>query len=341
MIYGASTLIGKKILNQALNFPNKPILAGPIGQDLVELSFQTGLRCSVFNLHDSKKIQFFLKDVSLLVLCESLHSREHKRLLKNCLKMKIHYIDTSKDLFSYERLSHLTQRFYELGIVALPGAHPSVILSDLVASSLKSQLHDATNLVIACSESFTSFVSLVNSLQRGTRILRRSKLVRPSKTAATMLVPFTEEATLTVSSAQADMLVAWHSTRIPNIEFYRKSGEKEVRLRRYFYTIRWLLHLPFFKKLLRSQENYLIKHFGLKPFYPEKYSVWGRASNEAGKSSTLCISTVNDFDLSLEVIFKAIDKIMTHQVQKGFFTPSQILGSQYWADSENLIVKSS
>lgn len=335
MIYGASTITGKKILNQALNLGYKPILAGRQGQELVELSFQTGTRCCIFTPNETKKIQFFLKDISLLLLCETLHAREHKRILKSCLLKGIHYIDMSNDVFSYEHVQGFASRFQTAGLTAIPGLHPSVILSDFVASTLKSHLHDANSLALACSESFTSLISMVNSLQRGGRVLRNSKLCKPVIAAETLLVPFNGSDTLTVASAQADILSAWQSTRIPNVVFYRRADEKEVRLRKHFQMVRWFLHLPLLKSWLRSQDNFLIRHFGIKPFYPKKYAVWGKATNASGKSFTLRIEIVNDFDIALDIVFKLLAKILAGEVRAGLVTASQVLGSDYWVQSEH------
>lgn len=339
MIYGASTLIGKKILNQALTLGYQPVLAGRQGQELVELSFQTGTRCCVFTPNETKKIQFFLKDISLLLLCDTLSAREHKRILKACLLKGIHYVDISNDVFSYEHVQSFASRFQAAGLSAIPGLHPSVILSDFVASSLKSHLHDANSLSLACSESFTSLLSLVNSLQRGGRVLRNSKLCSPDAVAETILVPFNGTDTLTVASAQADILAAWQSTRIPNIVFYRRADEKEVRLRKHFQMVRWLLHLPLLKSWLRTQDNFLIRHFGIKPFYPKKYAVWGKATNASGKSLTLRIEIVNDFDIALDVVFKSLAKLLAGEMRAGLVTSSQILGSDYWVQSEHLTLK--
>lgn len=336
MIYGASTLSGKKVLSRALELAYQPVLAGPQGQELVELSFQTGLRCAIFNLDDSKKIEGFLKDIFLIVLCDSLSAKEHKRLLKACIQSRVHYIDMNNDLFSFEDVLKSAPKFQESGVTAIPGLHPSVILSDFVAASLKSHLNDANSLSLACSESFSSLMTLVNSLQQGGRVLKNAKVAKPDLAAETMLVPFSESNTLTVASAQADILAAWQSTRIPNVMYYRKAGEQEVRLRKNFNTIRWFLHFPFLKKLLRSQENFLIRHFGIKPFYSDKYAVWGKASNASGKSLTLRIEIVNDFDLALDVLFKVLGKVFEGEMRKGVLTSSQALGSDYWVQSQDL-----
>ena len=336
MIYGAASVFGKKILSQALHLGYEPVLAGRHGQELLELSFQTGLRCCLFNVSDSKKIQIFLENIACVVLCETLNSHDHKRLIKACLATQTNYLDTSSDLFSFEKVLRFAPQFQAAGLAAIPGLHPSIILSDFVAASLKSYLTDANALALACSESFTSLLSMVNSLQRGGRILHAGRLRKPPSAAETLLVRFNGEDTLTVASEQADILAAWQATRIPNIVFYRKADEKEVRLRKAFHTVRLLLHLPFLKSWLRSQDNFLIRHFGIKPFYPSKYSVWGKATNASGKSLTLRLEIINDFDLALDVAFKLISKILTDKTRSGVITASQALGSDYWLQSEHL-----
>ncbi len=336
MIYGASTHAGKKILNHALTLNYKPVLAGSQGQELVEISFQTGLPCKVFTMKETKKIQLFLENISVLILCQTLSSREHKRLLKACLLSGVHYIDRSHDIVSYQHVMDYASRYYKAGLTSVPGLHPSVILSDFVASTLKSQLHDAQSLSLACSESFTSLHSMVNSLQRGGRVLVDSKLRKPDSSEETLLVPFNGTDTLTVTSAQADLLAAWQATRIPHVSFYRKADEKEVRLRKHFQKIRWLLHFPLFKKWVYSQENFLIRHFRIKAFYPKKYTVWGKATNPNGKSLSLRIEIVQDYDLALDVCFKVLEKLLNGELRAGLLTSSQILGSEYWQSSENL-----
>lgn len=282
MIYGASTINGKKVLNQAIKLGYQPILAGSQGQELVELSFQTGSQCLIFSPSETKTIRYFLENISLVVLCETLNRREHRRFLEACLMSGVHYLDMSDDIFSFQDVLDFGARFQTASLTAMPGLHPSVILSDFVAASLKSKLHDARQLTLACSEAFTSLLSIVDSLQRGPLALQNGKLTRPDALPDTLLIPFNGSNTLTLGIAQADILAAWHATRIPDIAFYRRTDEKEVRFRKSFQKMRTLLHIPLFKKCLRSQENFLIRHFGIKPFHPKKYAVWGRASNASG-----------------------------------------------------------
>lgn len=336
MIYGATSVAGKKILHEALRLGYQPILGGRNGQELVELSFQTGRPCCIFTAKDSKQVQTFLKDIQVLIFCDELGSREHKRLLKACIHSQTHYIDLSNDLFSYNCVLRYAAKFEAAGLTAIPGLHSSVILADFVAATLKSHLTDASALTLACSESFTSIYSMVNRLQKGSRVLEQGKLRRPQAALETLLVPFDGSDTLTVAAARADILAAWQATRIPNISFFCKAGEKEIRLSQILHFFGFLLHVPFLKKWLSSQNNFFIRQFGVKPFHPNRYAVWGRCTNHRGKLLTIRMETTDEFDLALDVIFKMLASLLEGPIRHGVVTSSQILDSTYWLQSEHM-----
>lgn len=339
MIYGAPTISGKKLLTEALRLGHSPILASGQGQELTDLAIQTHLESRIFPLSEKEVDLRFLADVKAVILCEDLEKREHLRLLYACLDAGVHYFDTTNDLFSFERVQSFAVKFHLAGLSLAPGLHPSVILSDFVAATLKSQLTDAISLQLACSESFSSVSSLMGSIFSGGRILQDGKLKRPHRAADSVLVPFNGSQSLSVSAPHADMLSAWLSTRIPNITVFRKSGAREVRFLKIFRFFRWLLHVPLVKKWLKKQENFLLRHFAIKPFYPERYSVWGRASNFKGRSITVRIEVVEDFDVALDVTFRLLNILFSGELFSGIVTPSQVFGSDYWAESKRLAIE--
>lgn len=339
MIYGATAFSGKKLLTEALRLGQRPILASGQGQELCDLAMQTQLPCRILPLTEPDTVLRYLRDIKVVVLCEDLEKAEHIQLLKACLKLQVHYFDTTNDLFSFERVQSFAEKFQIAGLSLLPGLHPTVILSDFVAATLKSQLKDANTLQLACSESFTSVSSLIGSLLSGGRVLQGGKLKRPLRAADSVLIPFNGGQSLTVSVPQADLLSAWVSTRIPNVTVYRKSGTKELRFLKIFRFFRWILHFPIVKRWLKKQENFILRHFSIKPFYPERYSVWGRASNYKGRSTTIRLEVVTDFDVTLDVTFRLLNVLFAGELVSGLLTPSQVFGSDYWLESQNLAIE--
>lgn len=337
MIYGAETVSGKQLINEALRLGYKPYLAGSHGQDIADLSFQTMLPAHIFTLDDQLKIESLISGIDFIIVCKELKNREHNRLLKACLKIGINYCDLSADLFSYERVKKFSSLFEKKKLSLLPGFHRSVVVGDLVAAHLKRNFTNAEKLIIALSDSCSSFTAIVDVLLSGGRVIRNNKLRRPRSAAQSLLVPFKNKASLTVTSPLGTLLSSWISTRIPNIKIFRNSAAVEIRFLRLFRFFRWFLNIPFVANWLIKQESFFIKYFSIRPLYVKRLSAWGRASTKSGKSMTLAIEVNKDVDLGQILAFQAIESLKTGQIKPGIVTPSQLRDLEYWTDKERCV----
>lgn len=340
MIYGANTVSGKKLISCALNSGSYPLLAGPDGQALVDLGFKTGLETCIFSVKEAKKFLFLLKQTSIFVLCQPLSHRLHRKVLKACLKSKVHYIDLSRELYIYENAMKFSARFRKAGLNLIPALHASNILCDLTASLLKSKIHDAKSLSLFCSESFLSIQSLRYDMMRGPRVFRNSKLSKPEGNMPVDLVNFQEgKSALAVISSQAEILCAWHSTRIPNICFFRSTTEREVRFLKFFQRIRWFFWLPFLSRLLFAQKSFFLRNFNIKASYPESFAICARVQNMKGDPLYVSIQYLQEMDIGSALCLETIEKITASKLKPGLLSPSQIFSPEDFLDESRFKIK--
>lgn len=333
LIYGAESVTGMQLTKEAVRRKLTPVLAGFHGQEIFDFASQIGLESRIINLDVPQQATNLLKDIEVVIVCCELKAKLQHSLLKLCLKLGIHYCDTSSDLFSYERAQKYGPAFADKNLCLLLGMHRSVILGDLVAAQLKRFIPNSKTLVIAISESYSSFQSIIDVLASGGRVIRNNRLKRPSAPQS-LLVCFKDAPSLTVTFPMAVLLSAWVSTRIPNIKVFRSSMPEEIRFLRIFRFVRWLFFLPYLARWLCRQENFLIKHFAIKPYYTRKLSVWGRATADQNTTKTMQLEVTENTDLATSLIFRCLEALSLQQVPAGVLTPSQLADLEYWTEKE-------
>src|SRR5262245_4018191 len=146
LLYGANGYTGELIAREAVRRGLAPTLAGRTHEKLAPLGEQLGLKVRAFKLEDPAALQDSVADARLVLHCAGPFSATCGPMLQACLKAKVHYLDISGEIssFEYAHARHLEAQ--TRGVVVCPGVGFDVVPSDCLAATLKEHLPDANAL---------------------------------------------------------------------------------------------------------------------------------------------------------------------------------------------------
>ncbi|CAG8961317.1 hypothetical protein HYFRA_00013778 [Hymenoscyphus fraxineus] len=227
LIYGATGYTGTLISTQAkltnLNFT----IAGRSPKNLTTLSKSLSVPFSAFALDNHSQTLEHLKSFTAVLNCAGPFINTAPPLMRACIELGIHYLDITAEYKTYSLAESLHRQAKERGSMLLPGVGWDVVPSDCLALHTLSLLHGkaATKLSIALKvDGGMSRGSAISAGEiMGVGILqRRGGEIVSVPDAKTRVFDFGDgkEDVECHPISFGDLITAFHSTAIENIEMY-------------------------------------------------------------------------------------------------------------------------
>ena len=224
LLYGATGYTGGLIARLASSYGLQPILAARDGATLAPIARSLDLEHRAFGLVDAARLRAALDDVSVVLHCAGPFSRTSAPMASACIARGVHYLDVTGELEVFDALAARGQEAARAGVMLLPGAGFDVVATDCLAAHLKRRLPSATRLILGISGtgrlSRGTAITALENAGRGGRIRRDGQLVRVPAAWRTRLIDFGRGPRTAVLIPWGDVVTAYHSTGIPNIEVY-------------------------------------------------------------------------------------------------------------------------
>ena len=223
LIYGAAGYTGRMIAAQATIAGLSIIVAGRKEPPLAALaeSLDAGMR--VFSLEDKDELIRQLGGVSVVLNCAGPFAGTAESLMKACIAQGIHYLDITAEINVYRLAESLGDMAARAGSMLMPGVGWDVVPTDCLAVRLARQVHEPRRLRIA--------LQVAGSMSRGSavsagEIIGAGLLERVNGTLMTKentqpgWFDFGEGPVACAPLSFGDLVTAWHSTGIPDIEMF-------------------------------------------------------------------------------------------------------------------------
>lgn len=331
LIYGAYGYTGKLIVQEAVDRGLKPILSGRNRLKLVELAKEYDLPAVVVELHESDKLDSALKDVDVVIHCAGPFSATAIPMAEACLRTKTHYLDITGEYNVFQELYDKDKEAAEAGIMILPGAGFDVVPSDCLANHLHKKLPDATHLLLAFTSkgggaSRGTAKTMIDGSSEGQHYRKDKKIMTAPLGQHTKEIDYGPVKQLSVAISWGDIVTAYYSTGIPNIEVYTGTNKKQVDKMKWIHRLRWLMKLNPVKKFLKKQVD-------KKPAGPseerraksETY-LYGKAWNDKAEYKARMV-TLNGYTLTAKSSVLIASKILNGHYKPGFQTPATAYGA--------------
>lgn len=332
LIYGANGYTGELIAREARRRGLTPILAGRSGDKLGPLASELSLPMRIFPLDHPVSVTENLHDVKLVLHCAGPFSATSAPMLQGCLREKVHYLDISGEISTFE---YAHQRHLEAaaqGVVVCPGVGFDVVPTDCLAAALKQALPDAQQLALGFDSrsgaSPGTLKTMVENLPLGGCVRKNGKLVEVPHAYHSRTIDFGDGEKLAGTIPWGDVATAYFTTGIPDIQVYVPMPRAFLAAAKLGSLLRFVTAPSLVQSALKLRAG---RTKGPSEQAREKVStyVWGEVKNAAGKTVTGRVKTASGYALTVTAALGVVERLLGEAVAGGYYTPSRLMGNDY------------
>jgi short subunit dehydrogenase-like uncharacterized protein len=333
LLYGAYGYTGELIAREAAARGLRPLLAGRDANRLASLAAELGLSSRAFDLSDRAALEAALATVSAVLHCAGPFVHTYRPMVEACLERRVSYLDITGEADVYLGLAALGERAAGLGITLLPGVGFDVAPSDCLAAHLKRRLPSATHLTLSfrpdAGPSRGTAQTMAEHAHEGGLVRRDGKLTRVPVAWKTREVDFGDKRQAVVTIPWGDVVTAWYSTGIPNIEVYMAMPEATIRQLRRGRALVGLMKLPFVRKMAAARARRRPAGPSADRLARGETRLWGEARDAAGVVVTSRLRGPQAYRWTVLTALAAVERVCAGEAPHGFTTPAAAFGPDF------------
>jgi short subunit dehydrogenase-like uncharacterized protein len=330
LLYGANGYTGALIARAAVARGLRPVLAGRNAEALPALAHELGLECRLFSLDDPAAVAAGLQGVAAVLHCAGPFFRTFRPMADACLRTGKHYLDVTGEAGVFTALAERDAEAKAARVMLLPGVGFDVVPSDCLAAHLKRRLPSATHLALGLlalgQTSRGTATTVVENLGGGGLVRRNGVLTRVPAAWTTRQLDFGRGPRKAITIPWGDVVTAYYSTGIPNIEVYLAAPfatRLAARLSRY---LGWAL-------TSRPVQRWLKKRIQAGPPGPTDEQrargqsvLWGEATDDAGRRVVSRLHGPDGYTLTVRAALAVVERVLAGEAPPGFQTPAKVYG---------------
>ena len=224
LLYGATGYSGRVILDELLRQGVRPTLGGRDEGKVAPLAERHGLPYRVASLQDSERLQAMLHDVRVVLHAAGPFSATAHLMVAACLRAGAHYLDITGEPTVIERLATRHAEARRRRTMILPGIGFDVVASDCLAAHVAARVPGARRLTLAIRGlelmSRGSALSFVEQAGQPVLVRRGGALTPVPPGELERDFDFGDGPRRCVNVSWGDVVTAYYSTGIPDIEIY-------------------------------------------------------------------------------------------------------------------------
>jgi short subunit dehydrogenase-like uncharacterized protein len=332
LVYGGNGYTARLLLSRLQDLQIEATVAGRNPARVAAVAEELGLPQRAFPLEDAALLDRTLDDVDVLVNAAGPFVGTAQPLVEACLRKRIDYLDLCGELGPLDQALSRDAAARESNVMLLPGIGFDVVPSDCLAVHVAQRLPDATALTLSVSPSnFLSHGSATTLAEHAgvpVQIRKHGALEAMRWRMQMRWVDFGAGARPTVAVSWGDLVTAFHSTRIRNIEVYFEATAfrwAAVAANQY---CGWLLNAP-------GNRSWLKAFAELIPGGPNERQRHAERSvivAEARRGSELVRSrlrTPDAYGFTAEAGAQVIQRVLQGARRPGFQTPAGLFGPDF------------
>lgn len=330
IIYGATGYSGRLLVARARELGLRPRLCGRSPERLARLAGSHGLDYRVAAVDDPESLAAAFDDARLVLNAAGPFSATAEPVVDVCRHLGIHYLDISGESLVIERLSHLHADASKRGVMIMPAVGFDVVPTDCLAAHVKRRLPRARQLTIAITHpkimSAGSAKTLIENVAVG--LVRRDGILRELPLASrTRSFDYGEGPRRSLNISLADVVTAYYTTGIPNIETYLQASPIVAAALAVCRTAGAALSGPLWQTWLTQ----------LAAMVPDPTSANDRdvmyavaeARDDAGRRVVARLKTGEAYALTALSAVEICRRVLAGDYEAGFQTPGRVYGPDF------------
>lgn len=339
MLYGATGYTGQLLAQEAILQGHRPILAGRNELKLKLMADKLHLPYIAVPLEDTHSLKRAVGQVGLVFHAAGPFVRTSRPMVDACLETGAHYLDITGELPVFQEVFQRRDEAEKRGVALMSGMGFDVIPTDCLAKFVSEKIARPEKLVIAIDAVGTVSSGTAKSAwgmaPLGTHELRQGKLIRVPFGKDVRSFEFTHRKAKALQAPLGDLLTAFHSTGIPNIQTFVAFPSKIVDSFHYTWPATELL-FPLLKKVFES--SWVMRK--ADAFLDEKVHgadeerrrrgrsfVYAQVTGK-GESAEAWLETLEAYTLTAKAGVLAVSRVLEAQ-PRGAFAPSEVLGKDF------------
>lgn len=223
LIYGAAGYTGKLISQRALQAGLDFEIAGRNDAKVAALAHELGVSYRVFGVDDPAALRAGIEGVAAVLNCAGPFASTAQPMMDACIAVGAHYLDITAEFKVYALAETWSERAATAGVMLLPGVGWDVVPSDSLAHYVADKVDRPQRLRIALevagAVSRGSAASVAEILGVGL-LVRSEGVIVAAADAPAARFDFGDGDVDCLPLSFGDLITAWKTTRIPNIEIF-------------------------------------------------------------------------------------------------------------------------
>ncbi|MFP3854421.1 MAG: saccharopine dehydrogenase family protein [Anaerolineales bacterium] len=339
LLYGSTGFVGSVIARRAVASGLRPLLASRSGEKVKVQAEELDLEYMVFGLEDRQALDEAVDRVGLVLHCAGPYIHTFEPMVEACLRQRAHYLDITGEIPVLEQLVDRDTQAKEKGVMIMPAVGFDVVATDCLTVHLKQRLPSATQLTLAIHGDGPAGMppgtarTSIEMLPYGIRVRRDGRLV-PAPQDGGRKVDFGNGPRRVTRITWGDLVTAYHSTGIRNIETYIALPRQLASLLSAVRKVKSVFKVPVVRRLAR-----LILPAGSTPQERAmtKSHVWVKVKDGAGRSAVSRLhGPEGGVEWTSRAALAAVDRALAGEVELGFQTPGSVYGPDFVFDVEGV-----
>jgi len=334
LIYGASGYTGRLITQAAIERGLEPVLCGRRPDRMAALAEQLGgLEHRAATLEDEAALDAALDDIRVLLNAAGPFSRTAPAIVEACLRTGTHYLDVTGEVDVIEALSRRDRAAREREIMILPGVGFDVVPSDCLAAHVSRRVPDATWLAIGVRGlvfvTRGSYRTLVEQAGRPVRVRREGRLVSVVPGSLRRSFDYGEATRESLAVSWGDVVSAWHTTGIPNIEVYFEAVPAVAGMLTASRLFGDLLRTRTAQVLLKAHAELLADGPSAAQRDAREAVIVAEAGDRSGRLACARLHTPEAYSFTGRTAAAIAERVLRGDWRAGFRTPAGLFGPDF------------
>jgi len=164
MVYGANGFSGRAIAGRLRDAGHDPVLGGRNGREIGAVAGALGLEHRVFDLRDPEAVAGGMAGVGVLLNAAGPFIETAPPLIEACLGARAHYLDLAGEWPVFDLALRRGPESAAGGVMLMPGAAFSIVVSDCILAHAVAQVPDAVLLRVASAQAPLSRGSVLSAI---------------------------------------------------------------------------------------------------------------------------------------------------------------------------------
>ncbi len=343
LLYGATGYTGRLIARDAVARGLRPLLAGRDAARLSVLGRELECETRVANLDQPHALALALQGIGVVVNAAGPFSVTARPLVEACLKSGAHYLDVSGEVDTLAAISAYDAAGKRAGVMLMPGVGFDVVPSDCLVARVKRRLPSASRLAIGISGlelvSRGSARTIAEQMGKGIQVRRNGELTTVGTSTLESSFDFGLGLRRSVCVSWGDVVTAFHTTGIPNIEVYFESTPA-IR------AFQLLGQSSLFPPAALFSHFWMQAWIEAQPDGPtpseragRQAVIVARAETEDGRYAVSRAKTPEVYTFTAAAAALSAARVMEGDFEPGFATPARVFGETFLSSFEGVTVE--